>query len=529
MFDYQVIIAGGGPVGLGLGIDLSQRGISVLIIEQYFTRQLIPKGQNMTQRTGEHFRAWGVSNEVRNAKKIKSIGGASGITAYGTLLGPYHYEWLNRSWVNSFYADPSVRMPQYLTEYVLRDRVDQLSSVDILYDWSFVSFSQSKDNISVQVKEMCGKKKKNFVAKYLVGCDGAFSLVRSIAGIKQKLDEHRKRMILTVVRSPQMSALINEQFPKTSFFNVLHKDLHGYWQFLGRVDEDSRWFFHMPVESQATEDSVDVKFLLNRAIGAKFDIEIDYIGFWDLRFAHAENYRKGRVFIAGDAAHAHPPYGGYGVNMGFEDARNLAWKLAASLNGWGNDTLLNSYNDERHAVFSSTRDNFISKMIKDDAAFLANYDPVRDQSGFEKAWAKRAKPQDEVMLYLPNYAGSSIVKGIGSSGAVGKHCFEAKAGYHLAPAELNDGRNIYDLLGEDFTLILDDKMENEAEEAQNVAHALNIPLKVLRVSMSKEVKRWEATVILVRPDHFIAFAGQNKKASMYNILTMAIGHKRRVK
>ena len=363
----------------------------------------------------------------------------------------------------------------------------------------------------------------------MVGCDGAFSLVRSLAGIKQKLDEHRKRMVLTVVRSPQMSALINEQFSNTSFFNVLHKDLDGYWQFLGRVDEDSRWFFHMPVENNATEDSVEVKFLLNRAIGAKFDIEIDYIGFWDLRFAHADNYRKGRVFIAGDAAHAHPPYGGYGVNMGFEDARNLAWKLAASLNGWGNDALLNTYNDERHAVFSSTRDNFISKMIKDDAAFLANYDPERDQFDFEKAWAKRAKPQDEVMLYLPNYAGSSIVKGIGASGAVGKHCFEAKAGYHLAPAELNDGSNIYDFLGEDFTLILDDKMENEAEEAQSAAHSLNIPLKVLRVSMSKEVKRWAATVILVRPDHFIAFAGQNKKASMYNILTMAIGHKRRVK
>ena len=529
MFDYQVIIVGGGPVGLGLGIDLGQRGISVLIIEQYFTRQLIPKGQNMTQRTGEHFRAWGVSNEISNAKKIKTIGGASGVTAYGTLLGPYHYEWLNRSWVNSFYANPSVRMPQYLTEYVLRDRVDQLSNVDILYDWNFVGFSQNKDNISVQVEEMSGKEKKNFVAQYLVGCDGAFSLVRSLAGIKQKLDEHRKRMVLTVVRSPQMSALINEQFSNTSFFNVLHKDLDGYWQFLGRVDEDSRWFFHMPVENNATEDSVEVKFLLNRAIGAKFDIEIDYIGFWDLRFAHADNYRKGRVFIAGDAAHAHPPYGGYGVNMGFEDARNLAWKLAASLNGWGNDALLNTYNDERHAVFSSTRDNFISKMIKDDAAFLANYDPERDQLDFEKAWAKRAKPQDEVMLYLPNYAGSSIVKGIGASGAVGKHCFEAKAGYHLAPAELNDGSNIYDFLGEDFTLILDDKMENEAEEAQSAAHSLNIPLKVLRVSMSKEVKRWAATVILVRPDHFIAFAGQNKKASMYNILTMAIGHKRRVK
>ena len=305
----------------------------------------------MTQRTGEHFRAWGVSNEISNAKKIKTIGGASGVTAYGTLLGPYHYEWLNRSLVNSFYANPSVRMPQYLTEYVLRDRVDQLSNVDILYDWNFVGFSQNKDNISVQVEEMSGKEKKNFVAQYLVGCDGAFSLVRSLAGIKQKLDEHRKRMVLTVVRSPQMSALINEQFSNKSFFNVLHKDLDGYWQFLGRVDEDSRWFFHMPVENNATEDSVEVKFLLNRAIGAKFDIEIDYIGFWDLRFAHADNYRKGRVFIAGDAAHAHPPYGGYGVNMGFEDARNLAWKLAASLNGWGNDALLNTYNDERHAVF----------------------------------------------------------------------------------------------------------------------------------------------------------------------------------
>jgi hypothetical protein len=99
--------------------------------------------------------------------------------------------------------------------------------------------------------------------------------------------------------------------------------------------------FHYP-SSQRSDASCNEK---PRPVGAEFDVEFIHIGFWDLRFAVADVYRKGRTFIAGDAAHSHPPYGGYGINTGFEDAVNLAWKLAATIQGWAGPKLLESYHD----------------------------------------------------------------------------------------------------------------------------------------------------------------------------------------
>ena len=120
----------------------------------------------------------------------------------------------------------------------------------------------------------------------------------------------------------------------------MHPDLNGYWKFFGRIDVAEGWFFHAPVPKDTTRDNFDFHGLLQEAAGFKFAAEFDHVGFWDLRVAVAEKYQVGRVFIAGDAAHSHPPYGGFGLNNGLEDAINLGWKLAAKLDGWGGDTLL---------------------------------------------------------------------------------------------------------------------------------------------------------------------------------------------
>tara|TARA_B100000676_G_scaffold294559_1_gene332645 strand:+ start:685 stop:1002 length:318 start_codon:yes stop_codon:yes gene_type:complete len=103
----------------------------------------------------------------------------------------------------------------------------------------------------------------------------------------------------------------------------------------------------------------------------------------------ADRYGDGRLFIAGDAAHSHPPYGGYGVNTGFEDIVNLGWKLRAMLAGFGGEALLETYTEERHPVFASTRDHFIARMIADDADFVARFDPTRNRAEFEAAWRAR--------------------------------------------------------------------------------------------------------------------------------------------
>src|SRR5262249_11043640 len=156
--------------------------------------------------------------------------------------------------------------------------------------------------------------------------------------------------------------------------------------------------------------------------------------FWDLRFAVADSYRAGRLFVAGDAAHSHPPYGGYGVNTGLEDAVNLGWKLAAHFSGWGGAGLLDSYSEERQPVFASTARDFIERSIHSDRDFLATFDPERDRAAFEAKWTERQSgARTEVNSFEPNYEGSSIVWGPtgGTCSAIGSHIFAARAGHHL--------------------------------------------------------------------------------------------------
>ena len=225
-------------------------------------------------------------------------------------------------------------------------------------------------------------------AEYVVGCDGSRSMVRDQAGITQTRSDHDRLMVLLVFRSTGLHQLL-QRFPGKSFYNVLHPDLKGYWQFFGRVDLGTTWFFHAPVPPGTTKENFDFRQLLHSAVGAEFDVEFDHIGFSNIRIATADNYRSGRIFIAGDAAHSHPPYGGYGINTGFEDAANLGWKLAATLQGWGGSGLLQSYGEERRPVFVSTARDFIESAIHSDRDFLEAFDPQRDKLAFERAWAER--------------------------------------------------------------------------------------------------------------------------------------------
>src|SRR6185437_13958884 len=123
-------------------------------------------------------------------------------------------------------------------------------------------------------------------------------------------------------------------------------------------------------------------------------------------------YRLGRAFIAGDACHSHPPYGGFGLNSGLEDVANLGWKLAAVLQGWGGERLLDSYDEERRPIFVETGEAMIAGGIERDRAFLERYRPERDLAQFESAWQKLAEETlGRRQSYEPHYEGSSVVMG----------------------------------------------------------------------------------------------------------------------
>jgi 4-hydroxyisophthalate hydroxylase len=517
----EVVIVGGGPVGMGLAIELGQRGIRTIVVEQYPTPQPVPKGQNLTQRTMEHFRAWGAENELRAARTIPPEYGIGGITAYGTLLSGYHYDWLQRELVRPFYATDNERLPQYRTEDVLRARVAELDSVEVIYGHSGHTVSQDEDGVTVIARERDGDGEIEIRAAYAVGCDGSRSSVREQSGITQTRSEHDKKMVLLVFRSPQLHDLL-ERFPGKQFYNVLHPDLQGYWQFFGRVDLGNSFFFHAPVPQETTKDNFDFAGYLHSAVGEKFDVEFEYIGFWDLRVAIADSYRNGRVFIAGDAAHSHPPYGGYGINTGFEDARNLGWKLAATLQGWGGERLLDSYDEERRPVFASTARDFIEKAISTDRDFLANFDPEADLAAFEAEWKRRGGGAvSEINAFEPNYRGSSVVADAsgGSPSAVGGHAFKARAGHHLAPRTLPGGENSYDRVGSGFTLIA---LGSDGKALAAAAEDAGVPLTLVETAREGEAADYEAGYVLVRPDHFVAWAGEDIAAGT-DALQKAVG------
>src|SRR6185312_3740823 len=160
--------------------------------------------------------------------------------------------------------------------------------------------------------------------------DGARSLVRRTLGIPSSGADFDQPMVLAVFRSRELHEAL-KRFPPASTYLVMNPRLKGYWQFFGRIDVGEGFFFHAPVPREAANDpDFDFRGLLRRVTGFDFAVEFDHVGFWDLRVAVAERYQDRRIFIAGDAAHSHPPYGGFGLNNGLEDATNLGWKLAAT-------------------------------------------------------------------------------------------------------------------------------------------------------------------------------------------------------
>jgi len=520
---HQVAIVGGGPVGVALAIDLGLRGISCILIERRTEPQRIPKGQNLTQRSVEHFYFWGFADELRAARVLPPDFPMSGVIAYESLASDYWYAPPLREIVNSYYFQKNERLPQYQTEMVMRKRMAGLPNVESRFGWSAETIAQ--DDGGVRVTIATEGRRETIVTDYVVGCDGGHSTVREQIGIARTGADFDQLMVLALFRSRELNEKL-KRFPPRSTYRVMHPDLKGYWQFFGRVDAEEGWFFHAPVPANTTRDNYDFHGLLQRAAGFTFACEFDYVGFWDLRIAVAEKYQVGRAFIAGDAAHSHPPYGAYGLNNGLDDVANLGWKIAATLKGWGGTALLASYTQERRPVFKETAEDFIEAYIRKDREFFERHSPERDRVAFEHAWnahSDRAAPR--VVTYEPHYEGSPIVFGsLGAlSSAHGSHTFKARAGHHLPPQPLSSGRNVFEELGPEFTLIAFDAADVTVADFERAGKARGVPLKVVRDSYRDGRTAYEARLMLVRPDRYVAWLSDAASACADAVIARAVG------
>jgi 2-polyprenyl-6-methoxyphenol hydroxylase-like FAD-dependent oxidoreductase len=521
---FEVLIIGGGPVGVALAVDLGLRGISCAIVERRSTLQNIPKGQNLMPRTLEHFYFWGIADKLRAARVMPKGYPISGITVYGNLMSDYWFAPPQREQVQQYYFETVERLPQYKTEEVLRNRMAELPSVTNFIGWTAETIEQDASSVRAVVVDADGKR-QTLEADYLVGCDGSRSVVRTAAGIDTDGKDFNQIMMLAVFRSKELHEAL-KRFPDRSTFNVMSPEAKGYWQFFGRVDVGEQFFFHAPVPADTTKDNFDFLGFLQRVAGLPFHAEFDYIGFWDLRVSVADTYQNGRVLIAGDAAHSHPPYGGYGLNNGLEDAKNLGWKLAANLRGWGGPELIRSYSDERRPIFKETGEDFIAKRIESDAAWLLAHNPERDKAEFDIAWEERkGKGGSSYRSYEPNYEGSPVIAGPpgGKSSAHGMHTWAAQAGHHLAPQPLSSGKNVFEELGWGFTLLAFDADDAAVAAFETAATAAKIPLTVIRDTFAGGREAYAKHLVLVRPDQYVVWTGDVTPVDVPALLARVTG------
>lgn len=522
----QVIIIGGGPVGIALAVDLAQRGISTTVVERHEEVGRIPKGQSLMQRSLEHFYFWGCVDELRAARVLPRGYPIGGITAYENLSSDYWYLPEGLGTVGQYFFEENERLPQYRTEEVLRARAATLPIITLRFGTTATDIKQHDEKVVVTVAQTADEHQtEELVADYVVGCDGGRSVVRELAGITRRTRDFHQKMVLTVFASRGLHHGL-QRFPERTTYRVLNPKYDGVWQFFGRVKLGETWFFHGPVPDEMTANDTDaLRAMLEEAAGFEFECTFEHIGFWDLKIDVATTYRNDRIFIAGDACHTHPPYGGLGLNTGLDGVANLGWKLAARLQGWGGELLLDSYSRERQPVFAETGFDMIAAWIDEDAEFFRNYDPQVDERAFALEWNSRTIGEFAPPWYEPHYDGSPVVVGAHSReiGIRGEHTFRAQPGHHLSPCLLSSGANIYEKIGNNFALLAFDVEPQVTQHVLDAAQSIGIPLRLITDTYVDERLRYGSRLILVRPDHYVAWCADNFRDDLKGLLSTVCG------
>src|SRR5258706_11266420 len=349
--DTQVLIVGGGPVGLTLAIDLGRRGVRCTLIEQKEAPQFLPKMERCNARTMEIFRRMGIADKVRAAGLREDVPMDVFIIlslAEPPLLHlPYPSVKKARAEIRarndgSMPLEPYQLISQYTLEPLLKSIAERLPSVTVRYGCQLESFTQDEGGVIACVKHANGKGGA-IGASYMVGCDGGASSVRKQLGIKLRGEHNLLELRHALYRRDELF----ERLPigKGPGRGRHYHVADGNKGFLILQESTKHFTLHAVVEN---DDAMNPMFERTVAIPVKY--EMLTCAPWRQNLLLADRYRDGRVFLAGDAVHLVVPTGGLGMNTGVGDAIDLSWKLAATLQGWGGPKLLASYETERRQV-----------------------------------------------------------------------------------------------------------------------------------------------------------------------------------
>lgn len=528
----DVLIAGGGPCGLMLAIELGRRGVRCLLVDQKPGTAFNPQANATQARTMEHFRRLGFAHAVRaqglpseHPTDIAYLTRFAGIELARLRLptaaqAPQLIKNLSGSWSA---AELPHRVSQKFVERVLRDQAQAQASADVRYGWRLSEFQDSGDGINALVQPVAGGDALRVRAAYLVGADGARSFVRSQLGIGWEGTSGIKRhfmggkMLAVYLRAPEFYARNHND--RAWMYVVVNPELRAFIMSVNGVDE---FAFHIQMADDAATEALseaDARRLFGRAYGQPMDIEILSMATWLAGHALvAEKFQQGRVLLGGDAAHLFTPAGGLGYNTAVEDAVNLAWKLAHVLQGRSPHALLASYELERKPL--AVRNTGYARQFADSIGLFGAAPELEDDSpAGEQA---RAIASDYLnghvrrefnipgVTFGGRYDNSPLIVADGSApppDTANSYIASACPGGRPPHAWLDDARSLFDTFHSEWTLLVLGEYPPDTRAFEQAAQTLQLDLQVVRHGNSDLAALYDAPLVLIRPDQIVAWRG----------------------
>jgi 2-polyprenyl-6-methoxyphenol hydroxylase-like FAD-dependent oxidoreductase len=514
----MLIERGDGPVGLALAVELGSRGIECMLIERGDGNVTVPKMSQVSTRTMEFCRRWGIAEEVKKAGWPQTHPGD--FIYVTTMIGHEIFRQKFASYLeqgDSGYTPEGPRQcPQIFFDPILLRRAALLPSVTLRHRAEVESFDAGLDGVQARVTSLQSGASETISAAYLIGCDGFDGLVRKALNTQYEGSGLLSYSLSIFFRSKVLGELHDKGWGR--FYRLV--DGSGHWSDLVAIDGRELWrltLFQLDPDTDA--NSFDVASALIRAVGKPFSYEVLSVLPWKRRELVAKSYGAQRVFIAGDAAHQMSPTGGLGMNTGIGDAVDIGWKLAAKLQGWGGARLLESYELERKPV---AIDSVLasSETYQHETSLPANPAIAADSPDGEGARRQLAEAlkgrrgagnerlHESVKLGYC-YEGSPVVCSNTETTKPKSETFLqlCRSGARAPHAWISEGYSTLDLFGGGFVLLSFGKNSVDASKIVDAAAARRVPLIVRDLNDAKIAELYERELVLVRPDGHVAWRG----------------------
>jgi 2-polyprenyl-6-methoxyphenol hydroxylase-like FAD-dependent oxidoreductase len=510
--ETSVIIAGAGPVGLALACELGLRGIDCLLIEKRDGTIAVPKQSMVSGRNMEFCRRWGVAEAVRSAVWPESR--PRDFVYAGSLRGRE----LMRVNVSAqrdqydFTPEAPCPCPQIYFDPILLARVRTFPNVTVRCNAALQSFSQDQAGVTAEIADLSTGRSETLRARYLVGCDGPAGLVRAALGIGLEGLGVVAISVNIFFRSAELAFFHDKGWAR--FYRLI--DERGCWSELIPIDGKELWRLTVFDEPAS---SLDPEELLRKMAGGDFPHETLNVSTWERRDFVAQSYGRGRVLIAGDAAHECSPTGGIGMHTGLEEVVNLGWKLAAMIEGWGGPGLVPSYETERRPI-ARRNVEFATRSFRAIAS-LPGW-PVAGEWRANSSWL--SVPEHLKFQYCYDESPICVPDGTPPPDPEPRMSMpSARPGSRAPHAWLADGRSTIDLFGDGFTLMRLGHQQQDVSPLARAAVARKVPLREVVLPDSYLLTLYNRGLVLVRPDGHVAWRADAEPADAQALIDVVRG------